>query len=173
MDSLHYGGQNSDEEAKMVAQSVNRLRELTGQPIRGWLSPAKNQSENTPELLQQNGIDFHCDWVNDDMPYVFKTYYGDMWSMPLSTELSDQLVLMNNLHSEQSYVEQIIDATEMLAGEAGKQGGRILSLQVHPWLLGQPHRIAKLEQVLEHLAAREDVWFAYASEILDCFTKQQ
>ncbi|WNC72226.1 polysaccharide deacetylase family protein [Thalassotalea psychrophila] len=173
MDSLHFGGQNIDEEAKLVSESVNRLRELSGQPIRGWLSPAKNQSDNTPELLKQNGIEFHCDWVNDDMPYVFKTDNGDMWSMPLSTELSDQFVLMNNLHSEQSYAEQIIDATQMLADEANTQGGRILALQIHPWLLGQPHRIAKLEQVLEYFASRDDVWFAHASEILDCFSKQQ
>ncbi|TRX54985.1 polysaccharide deacetylase family protein [Thalassomonas sp. M1454] len=173
MDSLHFGGQEQAAEAELVTKSVQRLREISGQAIRGWISPAKNQSENTPELLKANGIDFHCDWVNDDMPYAFNTNNGSMWSMPLSTELSDQFVLMNNLHSEQSYVEQIIDATSMLAAEADSQGGRILALQIHPWLLGQPHRIAKLEQVLAHLAARDDVWFAHASEILDCYTKQQ
>ncbi|TKB43281.1 polysaccharide deacetylase family protein [Thalassotalea mangrovi] len=172
MDCLHYGGQDKQQEAELVAKSVDGLRELSGEAIRGWLSPAKNQSEHTPELLAANGIDFHCDWVNDDMPYRFFTDSGDIWSMPLSTELSDQFILMNNLHSEQSYVEQILDATEMLASETTTQGGRILSLQIHPWMLGQPHRIGKLEQILAHLAERDDVWFATASDILDTFTSQ-
>ncbi|WP_371189340.1 polysaccharide deacetylase family protein [Thalassotalea maritima] len=173
MDALHYGGQDNAAEAELVQQSLSILRELSGQAIRGWVSPAKNQSEKTPELLKQNGIDFHCDWVNDDMPYRFHTECGDMWSMPLSTELSDQYILMNNLHSEQSYLEQILDATDVLATEASEQGGRILALQIHPWLLGQPHRIGYLEQVFHALANRTDVWFASASDILDSFIEQQ
>jgi allantoinase len=166
MDSLHYGGQNIDEERELVKRSVDQLRELSGQDITGWLSPAKNESANTPDILAANGIDYVCDWVNDDMPYAMNTATGNLWSMPLSTELSDQFVLMNNLHSEESYVEQMKDACDFLLQEANQQGGRILSLQIHPWLLGQPHRIAKLEQVLEYVTSQEGVWSASAKDIL-------
>ncbi|QBY04504.1 polysaccharide deacetylase [Thalassotalea sp. HSM 43] len=173
MDSLHYGGQDKSAEAELVEKSLSTLRELSGQAIRGWLSPAKNQSENTPELLHANGVEYHCDWVNDDMPYRFKTANGDLWSMPLSTELSDQFILVNNLHSEDSWLEQIIDSTNMLTREANQQGGRILSIQIHPWLMGQPHRIAKLEALLQKLTRREDVWFAHAGDILNQYIEQQ
>ncbi|MGY0595296.1 MAG: polysaccharide deacetylase family protein, partial [Paraglaciecola chathamensis] len=99
MDALHYGGQDKQLETQLVQDSVNQLRELTEQNITGWLSPGRNESENTPELLAANGIEYFCDWVNDDMPYRFKTDKGSLWAMPLSNELDDAFIMLNNLHS--------------------------------------------------------------------------
>lgn len=174
MDALHYGGMDANEEAALVSKSLDTLRELTGQKIEGWLSPARNESEITPELLKQNNIRYFCDWVNDDMPYSFKTENGDLVAMPLSNELDDQFILMNNLHSEQSCIEQIEDACDLLIQEAQTTGGgRILALNIHPWLLGQPHRIGKLEQLLEKLSSNPEIWSASAGEILNAFENQK
>jgi allantoinase len=173
MDALHYGGQDETAEAELVKRSVEGLRELTGQAVRGWLSPAKNESPITPELLAANGIEYFCDWVNDDMPYAFRTANGELKAMPLSTELEDRFILQNNLHSEDSYVEQVCDACDYLLSEANTQGGRILSLSIHPWMLGKPHRIAKLERALEYITSQQGVWSASAGDILDCWKQQQ
>jgi peptidoglycan/xylan/chitin deacetylase (PgdA/CDA1 family) len=173
MDALHYGGQDPAEEAGLVSRSLDRLRELSGQAVTGWLSPARNESPQTPELLAANGVEWFADWVNDDMPYHFRTDKGSLWAMPLSNELEDRFILMNNGHSETSYVEQIRDACDFLFAESETQGGRILALNIHPWLLGQPHRIGYLEAVLADVSAREDVWSAGASEILTAFAAQQ
>ncbi|MGY8900847.1 MAG: polysaccharide deacetylase family protein [Paraglaciecola sp.] len=171
MDALHYGGQDKQLETQLVQDSVNQLRELTEQNITGWLSPGRNESENTPELLAANGIEYFCDWVNDDMPYRFKTDKGSLWAMPLSNELDDAFIMLNNLHSDDSYAEQMIDACDFLVKEANHSGGRILSLNIHPWMLGQPHRIGALEQVLEYVMS-QDVYSASASDILQAFTSQ-
>ncbi len=171
MDALHYGGLDKQEESKRVKSALEQLRELTSQDIKGWLSPARNESEHTPELLVENGVEYFCDWVNDDMPYPFRTENGNLWAMPLSNELEDKFILMNNQHSEQSYLQQICDAGDFLLQEAETQGGRILALNIHPWMLGQPHRIAYLEQALEYLMSL-DVWNASGSEILAAFKQQ-
>ena len=169
MDALHYGGQPIEEEAVLVQKSLNELRQLSGQPVKGWISPAKNESHNTPQLLAANGIEYFCDWVNDDMPYEFYTDEGVLTAMPLSTELEDKFILMNNLHSESSYKDQIIDACDFLIDEASTKGGRILALNLHPWLLGQPHRIHILEQVFEYLSSKKDIWSANPMEIVRVF----
>ena len=166
MDALHYGGQDIDQERQQVTRSLDTLRKLSGQDIIGWLSPARSESENTPELLAEHGIKYFCDWVNDDMPYTFRTQKGDLVAMPLSNELEDRFILMNNLHSEDSYVEQICDACDFLVQEAESQGGRILSLNVHPWLLGQPHRIGKFEQALEYIMEKPEIWSSSATDIM-------
>ena len=172
MDSLHYGGMEREQEAELVTRSLQRLRELSGQPITGWLSPARNESEHTPELLAANGVHYFCDWVNDDMPYPFKTKEGDLTAMPLSNELEDRFILMHNLHSEQSWLEQVCDACDFLLQEADAcGGGRILALNVHPWLMGQPHRIGKLEQALAYITGKPGVWSACAGEILTAWQK--
>jgi peptidoglycan/xylan/chitin deacetylase (PgdA/CDA1 family) len=173
MDTLHYGGQDIAQERELVKKSTDTLRELSGQNITGWLSPARNESANTPELLAEHGLEYFCDWVNDDMPYEFRTDKGMLTAMPLSNELDDSFILLNNLHSEDSYVDQVVDAADYLLQEARKQGGRILALNIHPWMLGQPHRIGKLEAVLETLSGNRDVWSAGAGEILQAFKQQQ
>lgn len=172
MDSLHYGGLDPGDEAELVKQSLDTLREKSGQAVTGWISPARNESSLTPELLAANGIEYFCDWVNDDMPYRFNTERGELIAMPLSNELEDRFILMNNLHSEDAYVDQIIDACDFLLNEASPHNGRILALNIHPWLLGQPHRIAKLEAILEYISSQEGVWQAQPSEIVKCFKTQ-
>jgi len=176
MDHPHYGGQDPDEETTLVARSLERLRGASGRPVRGWLSPGKVHSLNTPALLAAQGIDFLADWVNDELPYRFLRAEGSppLYAMPLSTELEDQFVLCHNLHAERSWVEQVQDAHDALVGEAeASGGGRMLALSLHPWLLGQPHRIGYLEELLEWLCAAGTCWSATPSEILASFRAQE
>ncbi len=173
MDALHYGGQDREQEHQEIASSLESLRQATAQDVKGWLSPVRSESENTPDLLAANGIEYFCDWVNDDMPYEFRTANGSLTAMPLPLEIEDRFVIMNNLHSEVSWAEQVLDSADLLEAEAARQGGRILSLNIHPWLLGQPHRIKHLEGVLENLSARPGVWCASADEIRQCWLSQQ
>ena len=173
MDALHYGGQDPTEEADQIKRAVQGLADLSGQAITGWLSPAKNQSMNTPDLLAQQGIEYMCDWVNDDMPYFFNTSTKPIIAMPLSTELEDRFVLQHNLHSETSWVEQICDACDFLVDEAKTSGGRILALNIHPWLLGQAHRIGYLEEAFDYISAKSEVWSASAGAIAEHWRQQQ
>jgi allantoinase len=174
MDTPHIGGLALEEECTVVQHALSTLRELSGQAVRGWLSPGKLQSPNTPELLKAEGIDYFCDWVNDELPYAFHTAHGSLWNLPLATEIEDRFVVMDNLHAEASWAEQVIDAFELLLAEAKKeQGGRLLSLSLHPWVMGQPHRIKHLETVLKHISASAEVWQAAPGQIIDAFAAQQ
>lgn len=165
MDAPHYGGMDAGLEADLVQRTLDTLRRATGQPVAGWLSPSKSQSAETPDLLARHGVRYMCDWVNDDMPYRFRTTDGPIVAMPLSTELEDSLIIHGNLHSEAEYAEQVKDAFDFLYGESANQGGRLLALSLHPWLLGQPHRIGRLEELLAYITGHDDVWSAPAGEI--------
>ena len=173
MDSPHYGGMPDGEEDALIANSLGVLRRASGQPVTGWLSPGKSQSRETPALLARHDVTYMCDWINDDMPYQFRTVNGAITAMPLSTELEDRFVLMNNLHSEAEYADQLIDAFDFLDQEAAEQGGRLLALNIHPWLVGQPHRIGQLERALAHIGAHDSVWSAGAADIRKAWLDQQ
>jgi peptidoglycan/xylan/chitin deacetylase (PgdA/CDA1 family) len=172
MDALHYSGQNLAEEDALVERALHTLNELSGQTVKGWLSPARNESENTADILSKHGIEYFCDWVNDDMPYRYKAGDKSLIAMPLSNELEDRFVIVNNQHSEQSWSEQVCDACDFLLEEAKTHGGRILSLNIHPWLLGQPHRIQYLEDTLAHIMSKPGVWSASANEIMLSWQQQ-
>ncbi len=174
MDTLHHGGLPMGEERALVERALTTLRECTGQPVEGWVSPAGSQSHNTPDLLAEHGVRYMADWINDDLPYPFRTNAGELVALPLSLELDDQFLVGNNLHSEWEYAAQIQDACDYLAAEATASGhGRLLALSVHPWLMGQPHRIAAFESVLEHVAGTSGVWSASAADIVDAWRDQR
>ena len=166
MDSLHHSEVPVEVEATRIKETLALLREATGQPVKGWLSPGKSQSFQTPDLLAAGGIAYMCDWVNDTLPYSFRTAHGALTAMPLSTELEDTFILGTNLHSVESYREQVSDAMSFLLSEAEEKGGRLLALSVHPWLIGQPHRIRTFERMIADLVSREGVWRTTSGEIL-------
>ena len=174
MDSLHHGDLPVDEEQALVERSLQTLRTATGQAVQGWLSPARSQSRNTPDLLAAQGVRYMGDWLNDDLPYEFRTKQGKLVALPLSLELEDRFIIQDNLHSEWEYVQQVEDACDYLLAEATRTGhGRLLALSIHPWLLGQPHRIGALQRVLKHLAECGGVWSAPASDIVAAWRRQQ
>jgi allantoinase len=169
MDHVHYGGLDEARERRWIADTLDALVPHAPGGIRGWLSPARSQSQHTPELLREAGITWCSDWVNDELPYRFETTNGPLATLPLPLELEDRFVIGENLHAESEWAEQCIDAADFLLAEARALGaGRMLALNLHPWVIGQPHRIKHLERVLAHLAGMRDaLWNANPSAIVD------
>ncbi len=172
MDHLHHGGLSADEEKKWVDQTLSILRKASGQAVRGWLSPAKSESFNTPDILAAAGLDYVCDWVNDDMPYPMHTTSKTLVAMPHPIDIDDYTILVNNHHTENDFRDQLIDHFDVLYKESATEGGRIMSISLHPWVIGQPYRIKALEDALAHIMSHKDVWAATGSQILDAWQPQ-
>lgn len=172
MNHPHHSGLEPGAEEQLVATSLQVLREATGRDVAGWLSPGKSQSARTPDLLAAHGVRYMCDWVNDELPYRFSTDSGPIVSMPLSTELEDSFIITGQLHSSSEYVDQVSDAFDLLHAESTEGGGRMLALSMHPWVLGQPHRIGAFEEILSLITSRDGVWIATAGEIVEAWEAQ-
>ncbi len=174
MDHLLSPELSREAESALIARSIQALQKATGKPIHGWLSPARNQSWNTLEILPEHGIRYCMDWVNDDMPYPVSVKTGPLTMLPLNTEIEDSFVIGSNLHSEDEWVDQVTDAVDFMLKEAtATSAGRMLGISLHPWLTGQPHRIGCVHRVIEHLLAkRDDIWFASAGQIVQACQAQ-
>ncbi|OLL31687.1 polysaccharide deacetylase [Burkholderia sp. SRS-W-2-2016] len=173
MDHLHHGGLAEEDERALIQQSLEILRKASGQKVRGWLSPAKSESWNTPDLLREAGVDYVCDWVNDDMPYAMNTRAGTLHAMPHPIDIDDTTILVQNHHTEDDFRDQLIDQFDVLYREARPDNGRVMAISLHPWVIGQPYRIRALEEALEHIMRHRGVWSATGSEILDAWKGQQ
>ena len=165
MDHLHYEGM-TDEKA-LISKSLDVLRQFS--KVRGWLSPAKSESKATLDLLAAEGIDYVCDWVNDDMPYPMKAGGRTLYAMPHSADVDDAAILIGMHHDEDELRDQLIDHFDVLYEESATQGGRIMSIPLHSWVIGQPYRIGTLEAVLAHIMRHRGVWPATGAEILDAW----
>ncbi|MBT3536509.1 MAG: polysaccharide deacetylase family protein, partial [Rhodospirillaceae bacterium] len=130
----HHGDMDEGEETALIKGVLESLRGLSGQKVRGWLSPIRSESMNTPDLVAANGIDYLCDWANDDMPYAFETTSGTIHNMPHAMELDDQQILIALRHTEQEYVGQLKDQFDCLYAETERSGGRIMAINLNPWI---------------------------------------
>ena len=144
-----------------------------GQPVRGWLSPGKFNSPNTPDLIAAEGIEYFCDWVNDDMPYAMRTSHGPLHAMPHPIDIDDHTILVQNHHTEYDFRDQLCDQFDLLYKESATDGGRIMAISLHPWVIGQPYRVRALEEALAHIMRHRGVWAATGSQILDAWRAAQ
>lgn len=151
-----------DKERAIIAQARDRLAKVSGTTPRGWMSIARQQSWNTPRLLVEEGFTFCCDWVNDELPYWQTTPAGRLIAVPYNHELSDRQIISAQQHSAESYVEQIQDAWNWLAGEGAP---RVLPLNVTPYIMGLPFRMTAFEELLDWLGRRAGNCFLTASAI--------
>lgn len=156
-------------ERGLIGSTLDAIEKASGTRPRGWLSIARSQSFDTPRLLAEAGLDYMCDWVNDELPCRFGTEAGEIVNIPLNHELSDRWILNVQQHSAESYAAQMRDAYRWLATEAGRHGGRMLPLHLTPYILGLPYRIAIFEELVGWFARQPGAWIARGDAIRDAW----
>ncbi|MBW6399444.1 hypothetical protein KPL78_16420 [Roseomonas sp. HJA6] len=173
MAHLHHAEVPEAEERAVVAEAAALLRGRFGNAVTGWHSPAHSESARTPDLVAAEGFTWTSGWVNDDMPYAFATKTGTLTAMPLPQDLSDQRMLFQQNMATEDFTDAILAAHATLDAEArATGGGRILTLAVTPWLMGQPHRAKAFSALLDAILARGSVWNATGAEIAAAWKAQ-
>ena len=167
--SEHLPAAPPGEEREVILRTVTMIREATGRPVRGWLGPGLAETPKTLDLLLEAGIEYVCDWVNDDQPYRMR---NGLYSIPYSIELNDMPLFREPSITPADYAQMVSDAFDVLHRE-GEQQGRVLGLPLHPFLIGSPHRIGALDRALSHIQRHAKVWFATGAEIIDWYRKAE
>ncbi len=164
-----------DAERALIGDAMTRLKKASGARPAGWLSIARQQSFHTLDILRDEGLTYCCDWVNDELPYRFKTErFGGLINLPLNHELSDRQIITVQQQSADSWAQSMRDAFDWLAAEAAREGGgRMLPIHLTPYIMGLPYRIGALECLLADLAGRDEAWFATGSDIVRIWEAQQ
>ncbi len=157
-----------DEERDYIRVSIDTLAHATGSAPAGWLGPEYGESERTPRLLAQAGIRYVCDWVNDEQPYRLSVPEGELYALPVTLPLDDVNALWDRRMDIDRYGQAIVEAFETLYRD-GETNGRLLVLNLHPFLIGQPFRIGVLDAALERIAPHPGVWKATGSEIVAAY----
>jgi allantoinase len=167
MGKVHYGGMDEAEEKARIQEALGVLRGKSGQPVSGWASPAKSESMRTLDLLAAEGVQYVTDWISDEMPFALTTANGPLTAIPLQHEMDDQTIMLQYQHTEDQFVDQVTDQFDVLYREASPDDGRMMTLTIHPWMSGQPHRIGALKRALAHIMGQKGVWSANGSAILE------
>lgn len=154
-----------EDEARLIADSTEILTRLSGRKPEGWLGPGLAESGATLDLLKEAGYRYVMDWPVDDQPIWMRTRAGPILSVPYPIELNDLPAFTVRHHTGRQFAEMVIDQfDEML--EKSRNYPLVFSLALHPFIIGQPHRLRAFRGALRHIMARRDeLWITTPGEI--------
>jgi peptidoglycan/xylan/chitin deacetylase (PgdA/CDA1 family) len=160
----YHWGLSQDEERAAIEQCQQIHLRHTGRRLPGWFSPAASNTLQTPDLVAESGIAYLCDLYHDEQPTEVRVRSGELISLPYSMEINDSIAWRRGIEA-QAFAQKIRDEFDVLYAE-GAVHGRVMNIAVHPFIMGQPHRIEALEQALSYIAQHEGVWWATGSQIV-------
>ena len=161
-------GMTEAQERSVIQDSIDTIRKHTGQKLDGWLAPALTYTDNTLNLVAEMGLTYVCDLFHDDQPGAVKVRQGRLISVPYSLEMNDVIVYNVNLVSPRRYADILKRQFDRLYAE-GEASGTVMCIPLHPYLVGQPYRMAAFEEALSYITSHDKVWLATGREIAKHF----
>jgi allantoinase len=158
---------SEEEELEYYRDARDTIHKYSGSYPAGSLGPGPlTGTAQTPDLLAQAGFTYIADWSHDDQPFPVNVRSGRLISMPYSiggAETSDVPFLRSAWDAAD--FERVIKLQFDRLYAEGEESGRVMCLPLHPYRIGQPHRIKYLARSLEYILSQPGVWVATADEI--------
>jgi peptidoglycan/xylan/chitin deacetylase (PgdA/CDA1 family) len=153
-----------------IRRTFDVISNYCGAPPRGWLGPGLHETPETLECLSEVGFRFVVDWPLDDHPLLMKTGKGEIVSIPYSLEMGDLPLMVAHRHESSVWLNRVIDQFDRLYAE-GETQPRVMSMSIHPYIMGAPHRMKYFEQTLDYVLAKSGVWFTTAEDICEWYVR--
>ena len=163
---IHHDGLTEQEENALISVTRDTFPDAVS-----WMSPARNQSYRTLELLVQYGFTVNLDWESDIRPINMATKHGNLTALPNYNELSDLKILSKQ--NEEVWVDQIIEAVDYSTEKYDTEGGSSISFTLTPYIAGQPFRIWAVHKILSRLKRLPGVEFQTAQNCVETFSRSQ
>jgi peptidoglycan/xylan/chitin deacetylase (PgdA/CDA1 family) len=154
----------ADREREMVEQSIQVLKEITGEDPVGYRAPSWNFSKATPQILMDAGFLYESSMMADDRPYelVVNGQPTGMVELPVEWILDDA-PLLNPRGNRYSTPRQLMEVFKDEFDVAYEEGTMLL-ITMHPHYIGHRSRIVALEELIRYMKSKPGVWFATHQE---------
>ena len=89
--------------------------------------------------------------------------------MPYPAELNDSASIIHRENSAQQFADMIVDQFDEMIEQCAAQP-LVMTLSLHPFVVGQPFRLPALRKALKHCVEhpkRDRVWWTRPGEISD------
>ena len=163
---------DADTERELVTRAVAYVTEATGSRPVGYRAPSWNFSPNTLNIVKGLGFLYDSSLMADDRPYELMQDGEPTGIVELPVEwILDDAPLMNprgnSYTSPRELLQVYIDEFDKAYEE-----GTLFLLTTHPHIIGHRSRIIVLEDLINHIQTKGDVWFATHQQIAE-YVKDQ
>lgn len=166
---IHYQDMDEATERAHMERGIEALRRLTGETPLGWYTG--RDSPNTRRLVVENGgFLYDSDYYGDDLPFwtEVETSAGERKPhlvVPYTLDTNDMRFATNQgFNSGDQFFSYLRDAFDVLYDE-GAEAPKMLSIGLHPRLIGRPGRFRALQRFLDHIEAHDRVWVSRRVDI--------
>ena len=156
---------DAETERELVVRAMNYLEVVTGRRPVGYRAPSWNFSPNTLNIIKGLGFLYDSSLMADDRPYELMQN-GDatgLVELPVEWILDDAPLMNprgNSYTSPRELLQVYIDEFDKAYEE-----GTIFLLTTHPHIIGHRSRIVILEELIDHIKTKDDVWFATHEQV--------
>jgi allantoinase len=157
-----------EDERAVVSATLTRIGQLVGRP-RGWLGPGIQETFAAPDILAELGIAYTLDWTIDDLPLWLRTTGAPLLAIPYTLELNDSVLWAAHEYASDE-LHRRVSATLRVFERELASSPRILTLGLHPHLVGVPHRFYHLCRTLDELQARTDAEFVTGERLYEWYS---
>jgi len=157
-------------ERELIAATLAVYEKSVGRKAKGWLSSSLRGTPNTPDLVAEQGLQFFCDYMNDDQPYLIQTPSGPIVNVPYSIEINDFTFFHRRAMSTWDAARMLKDQFDELYKE-GAESGRLMNVGLHPHVSGHAHRMPCFRDFLAHAKSHPDVWWTTREELSSWYLK--
>ena len=149
---------NPQEERACIKDSLAILQRIAGTRPRGWISPVLAFTDRTSEFLAQEGLDWHGDSLDIDLPRVKATESGPIATIPAS-DFTDSRVARASPMVLWDVYKETFDYLYL------REAPAYLGLTLHCHFGGRPLVAAVFDKILKYFSQFPEVWFATHGEI--------
>lgn len=118
-------------------------------------------------LAEDFGFLYDSDAYDDDLPYLREIAGRPFVIMPYAFDTNDMGFMPGGKFSlAEDFARCCIDAFDALHAE-GADRPKMMSIGLHPRLIGRPSRIVGLERILDHIQTKGGAWIARRKDIAE------
>jgi len=159
-------------ERELVVRALDHLEEVTGSRPIGYRAPSWNFSPHTLDIIRELGFLYDSSLMSDDRPYELLAAGAPTGIVELPVEwIRDDAPLLNPLGQRYSAPRDVLQVYIDEFDRAHQEGTMFL-LTMHPHYIGHRSRLVILEELIDHILARGDAWFATHQQVAEYVSQQ-
>lgn len=171
---INFGIEDAEKQEKDIKHGMEILERIYGKKPLGFRASVGELTLDTLKIAHKYGIRYSSNLSNDDRPYYLSINESvDMLEIPIHWALYDLPYFAFNYNPAfPAGQSRIANYSGVLSNwkeefEGFYEYGLGYVLQLEPQTIGNPARIKILEDILEHIKAKDDVWFATGEQIYE------
>jgi peptidoglycan/xylan/chitin deacetylase (PgdA/CDA1 family) len=156
-----------EREQAMVRRTVKALQDVCGVRIRGWRSPDYRVSDQTLDVLSDEGFTWDSSLLNDDLPYLMDCSGGKLIEIPFSTSTADKtyVAFPYPMRGGPDGLANVWQSEFDVLYRESANAPRFMIISMQTWATGRPTPLRTLRRFLEQLSAHNDIQFARCEDI--------